>query len=170
MPFRRNSPAIVPANESATNARRSIFMGGSVPSRDKCAPADERLCHHAAMELRVVRHTDRFDTACRFWGELLGWPVTRQWAAEGGQGRGCIFGYGDTARVELIEVDRAVAVTGVRLGVQVDDVAAVHARVVAAGHTPTLELADQSWGHRSFAVVDPSGIDVTLFQVIADHV
>lgn len=121
------------------------------------------------MELRVVRLTDRFDDACEFWGGLLGWTVTREWPAGDGQGRGRIFGYGDTARVELIEVPHSVAVTGLRLGVQVDDVAAVRARLVAAGQELTHDLAEQPWGHRNCTVLDPAGIEVTLFQVIADH-
>jgi hypothetical protein len=28
------------------------------------------------MELRIVRHTDRFDDACHFCGSVLGWPIT----------------------------------------------------------------------------------------------
>jgi uncharacterized glyoxalase superfamily protein PhnB len=121
------------------------------------------------MELRVVRHTDRFDEACRFWGDTLGWPVTRQWPAGDGQGRGRIFGYGDTARVELIEVADATPVGGVFLGAEVDDVAAVREHIVAAGFTLLRDLADQPWGHRNLAVVDPSGIELVLFQVIAAH-
>ena len=127
------------------------------------------VCHDARMELRIVRLTDRFDASCRFWGEVLGWPVTRQWPADDDQGRGRVFGFGETARVELIEVDTAVPVTGVRLGIEVQDVAAIHDRIIAAGHSPSHGLADQSWGHRNFSVVDPSGIELTFFQVIADH-
>ena len=121
------------------------------------------------MELRVVRHTDRFDAASAFWGDLLGWPTTRQWPADEGQGRGRIFGYGDTARVELIEVAAAIPVTGVFLGAQVDDVTAVVDAIMAAGHTLVRPLADQPWGHRNAAVLDPSGIELTLFQVTSDH-
>jgi predicted enzyme related to lactoylglutathione lyase len=121
------------------------------------------------MELRVVRYTDRFDAACAFWGDLLGWPTTRSWPADEHQGRGCIFGYGDTARVEMIEVPTATPVRGLSLGAQVDDVAAIIDAVTTAGHTLVRPLADQPWGHRNATVLDPSGIEVTLFQVIADH-
>ena len=88
------------------------------------------------MELRIVRHTTRFDAACRFYGDVLGWPVTREWPAGDGQGRGRIFGYGDTARVEF-----------------------------AAAGVPILRgLADQPWGHRNLAVHDPTGLEVVFFQ------
>ena len=50
-----------------------------------------------------MRETDRFDEACAFFGELLGWPVTHEWD-DGPQERGRIFGFGDSARIELIEV------------------------------------------------------------------
>jgi catechol 2,3-dioxygenase-like lactoylglutathione lyase family enzyme len=119
------------------------------------------------MELRVVRHTDHFDDACRFWGDALGWPVTHEWPAGDGQGRGRIFGYGATARVELIEVGEPPApVRGVFLGAQVDDVAAVRTRLSEAGYTLLRELADQPWGHRNLAVIDPSGIELVLYQVL----
>jgi predicted enzyme related to lactoylglutathione lyase len=119
------------------------------------------------MELRIVRHTDHFDAASHFWGEVLAWPITKEWPAGDGQGRGRIFGYGDVGRVELIEHDSPAAVIGVLLSVEVDDVAALHERLVAAGVQVLRGLADQPWGHRNLAVVDPSGLEVVCYQVIA---
>ncbi|MGB8861676.1 MAG: VOC family protein, partial [Ilumatobacteraceae bacterium] len=101
-----------------------------------------------------------------FYGDLLGWPVTREWPAGDGQGRGRIFGYGDTARVELIEHEQQAPVSGLLLSVQHDDVERLHAMFVAAG-TPILrELADQPWGHRNLAVHDPTGLEVVFFQLL----
>ena len=111
------------------------------------------------MELRVVRVTDRFDDACAFYGDVLGWPVTREW--DGGR----IYGYGDTARVELMRGDPS-NVEGVFLSVEVTDVEATLARVTAAGADVVEPMSDKPWGHRSFAVVDPSGIKVVFFQWI----
>jgi catechol 2,3-dioxygenase-like lactoylglutathione lyase family enzyme len=118
------------------------------------------------MELRIVRHTEHFDDACRFYGDVLGWPVTKQWPAGDGQGRGCIFGYGAVGRVELIEHDTSVPVSGVFLGVESHDVAALHDRLLAAGATIVRGLADQPWGHRNLAVLDPTGIEIVCFQVM----
>ncbi len=117
------------------------------------------------MELRVVRVTDRFDAACRFYGELLGWSVTREWDA-GGRGR--IFGYG-VARVELMEAADGATVEEVRgtfLSVEHDDVVALHDRLAEAGIEITQPVADQPWGHRSFGVREPSGLSVVFFQWI----
>lgn len=115
-------------------------------------------------ELRVVRFTDAFDDACHFYGELLGWPVTKRWDQPE---RGCIFGYGDSARVELLEVGTATGVEGVFLSVEVDDVESVHDRLVSAGVTVHQPLADQPWGHRSFGVTDPTGTVLVCFQDLA---
>jgi predicted enzyme related to lactoylglutathione lyase len=112
------------------------------------------------MELRVVRHTDRFDSTCHFYGTVLGWPVTRAWS-EGG--RGCIFGHGDTG-IELLEADTAEPVSGVFLAVECAAVQPVHDALVAAGVAITQPLADQPWGHRNFAVADPTGMTVVFFE------
>jgi uncharacterized glyoxalase superfamily protein PhnB len=118
------------------------------------------------MELRVVRTTDRFDDVCAFYGDVLGWPVTKEWDDHG---RGRIFGYGDAARVELLEADDGTEVDaprGIFLSVEVDDVQALHDRLLAAGAEPHGELTDQPWGHRSFPVTDPAGLVIVFFQCI----
>ena len=114
------------------------------------------------MELRVVRTTDRFDEACHFYGEVLGWPVTREWD-EGGRGR--IFGYGDVGRIELMEGD-ATPVVGVLLSVQTPDVGALHQQLITAGVAITQPLADQPWGHRNLGVIDPTGLTVVFFEPV----
>ncbi len=122
--------------------------------------------YSARMELRIVRHTDQFDAACHFYGSVLGWPITRQWPADGGQGRGCIFGYGDVGRMELIEHSHSEPVSGLFLSIEVDDVASLAARLAAAGVVLHRELADQPWGHRNLSVLDPAGVEVVFFQWI----
>jgi catechol 2,3-dioxygenase-like lactoylglutathione lyase family enzyme len=116
------------------------------------------------MELRVVRVTDRFDEACRFYGETLRWPVTREWD-DGPGSRGRIFGYGDVGRIELMD-GPPEPVRGVMLSIEEQDVVALHARLVAANVAIDRGVADQPWGHRSFAVTDPAGIQLVFFQWI----
>lgn len=157
-PRMRNTPAIVPASDRATRNRRSVFI------------ANERTL--ACMELRIVRFTSAFDAACHFYGELLGWPVTHQWPATDGAGRGCLFGYGDTARIEFIERaddtdDLNDMVNGIFVSLEVADVVAVHDRLAEAGVPILRSLADMTWGHRSFAVHDPTGIELVHFQSIS---
>jgi catechol 2,3-dioxygenase-like lactoylglutathione lyase family enzyme len=115
------------------------------------------------MELRIVRVTDRFEDGCRFYGELLGWPVTHGWDAPD---RGRLFGYGDVARIELIEAtgDAVEPVTGVFVSIRHDGLGELYERLLAAGvvidHPPAL----QPWGHRSFAVSDPTGLGLVFFE------
>jgi predicted enzyme related to lactoylglutathione lyase len=114
------------------------------------------------MELRIVRPTDRFDEAAAFYGELLGWPVTRQWDEPE---RGRIFGYGDTGRVELLEAASTDAVTGLLVSIEVDDVDALAVRLT--GRVPiTRAPADQPWGHRNFGIIDPTGLPIVFFHVL----
>lgn len=44
----------------------------------------------------------------------------------------------------------------------VDDVDAVHARLVAAGYRPATEPADAPWGERYFHVHDPDGHELSF--------
>jgi catechol 2,3-dioxygenase-like lactoylglutathione lyase family enzyme len=120
------------------------------------------------MEIRLVRLTDRFDEACAFYGDLLGWPITHQWPADEHEGRGRLFGYGN-ARIELIEIVDGHApqpLAGGFLSVQVDGVTALRDRIVTAGHMLDTDVAEQPWGHRSFSVHDPAGAKLVFFEVI----
>ena len=118
-------------------------------------------------EFRVVLHTTRFDESCAFYGDALGWTHVRGWD-DGG--RGCLWA-ADTdsvvdQRVELLEADTSVAPTGVFVSVEVVDVAAAYARLTEAGARITQPLADQPWGHRNTATVDPNGLTIVLFEVL----
>ena len=50
------------------------------------------------------------------------------------------------------------------LSIEVDDVDAVHRRVVQAGHPIVYAMADEPWGVRRFFVRDPAG---TLLNVLS---
>ena len=114
------------------------------------------------MELRIVRPvTDEvLDAACRFYGAVLGWPLTHHWDAPD---RGRIYGYGDVARIELIQAPTTEPVTGVFLSVQVADVDAIVRRLEAADFAVVEPPTDRPWGHRNAAVLDPTGLRVVFF-------
>ena len=118
------------------------------------------------MEMRIVRRTDHFDAACRFWGELLGCPVTHEWPEGDGQGRGRIFGVRADTGVELIETAGVPDVQGIFLSMEVDDAGGLAARLAEAGITVVSPLTDQPWGHRSITVQDPAGIEVSFWHRI----
>lgn len=49
----------------------------------------------------------------------------------------------------------------------VDDVDAMHGRVVAAGFTPSTAPADAPWGERYFHVTDPDGHELSFARPLA---
>ncbi|MCC7540506.1 MAG: VOC family protein [Deltaproteobacteria bacterium] len=56
---------------------------------------------------------------------------------------------------------------GVSFGLEVADVDAEHARLVAAGVPIVRPLQDNPWGDRSFMVNDPAGVGVYVHRPIA---
>lgn len=55
---------------------------------------------------------------------------------------------------------------GAMLNLVVDDVDALHARMVDAGETVVIPLADNPWGDRGFGVADPAGLVVYCHRPI----
>jgi uncharacterized glyoxalase superfamily protein PhnB len=55
---------------------------------------------------------------------------------------------------------------GMILTLQVDDAAALHARLTAEGVIVAHPLVDAPWGQRRFMLTDPSGISIDVVQQI----
>jgi catechol 2,3-dioxygenase-like lactoylglutathione lyase family enzyme len=68
---------------------------------------------------------------------------------------------------DSVPPDERRAPAGVLIGVEVDDVDEVHARLVAAGHPVIRSLRDEDWGQRHFISLDPSGAMVDVITPIA---
>lgn len=115
------------------------------------------------MEFRVVRRTDRFEAAAHLYRDVLGWPVSKQWPAEGDNPRGIIVARGD-ARLEFLDAP-GDPVSGLSIAVEVADVDSIVAALRAAGHTVDDPVV-RPWGHRATTFVDPAGVMVTFFTVI----
>jgi len=97
--------------------------------------------------------------AARFYADLLGMAPTfsSDWYVSLRSG---------TAELAVVDADhetvpepaRGARAAGVLVTVEVDDVDAVHARVVAAGrHDVLLPLRDEDFGQRHFIVAGPDG-------------
>ena len=56
---------------------------------------------------------------------------------------------------------------GVFLFIEVDDVDAEYKRIKNSGTTIEIELRDEPWGDRHFAIVDPNGIGVDIVKYTA---
>lgn len=84
--------------------------------------------------------------------ESLGFEI----AYGGGQSEFTSFGFGGQA-LNLIQVEETGFGAWGRVIIYVEDVDAMHARVVAAGHSPEAAPRDAPWNERFFHLDDPDG-------------
>lgn len=114
----------------------------------------------------VALMTDRYDEVTCFYGELLGFPVVRQW--DRANARGLRF---DTGGMRLEIMDRAREQRQLELGkpadrfhivIEVDNVDAAWQSIKIDAPSPQ----NASWGARFFQVHDPDGVPVTYLQWI----
>lgn len=56
---------------------------------------------------------------------------------------------------------------GVYLTIEVENVDAWYAEITAKGIDIAVELRDEPWGDRHFAIVDPNGISIDLVKYVA---
>jgi len=121
-------------------------------------------------ELRVLVGTTDYDRSVGFYRDVLGFPVHEVW--DDPDGRGTLLRAADESLIEVIEDSPdhpARAPQGVTIAIEVPDVDARHARLVAAGATITEPLGNRPWGHRNVGFRDPNGLDLVLFTVIDGH-
>jgi catechol 2,3-dioxygenase-like lactoylglutathione lyase family enzyme len=102
--------------------------------------------------------SERFDESRDFYGGVLG--------LEEGPGLDWILFFGGPTREVQLSVMTLDVKAGVHpdVSVEVDDVDAVHARAVAAGHEIVYPLTDEEWGLRRFFVRDPNGAVINVTQ------
>jgi catechol 2,3-dioxygenase-like lactoylglutathione lyase family enzyme len=123
-------------------------------------------------KFQVVLIAEDFDRTTAFYRDVLGLPVSYSWDRPGG--RGVYFQCGDgfievldersAEHVAMLEHDELVPLSPklMRIGVQVEDVDSLHARLREVGQDPTPPV-DVPWGHRSFRVADPDGVVLTFY-------
>lgn len=103
------------------------------------------------------------DATRAFYGDVLGFEV--------GMDLGWVVNFvspdNPTAQVIAMQADRTADVTP-DMSVEVDDVDAVHARAVDAGHEVVHPLTDEPWGVRRFFVRDPDGTVVNVLTHLDD--
>jgi predicted enzyme related to lactoylglutathione lyase len=69
----------------------------------------------------------------------------------------------ETAQITVMSADSTAPVTP-NVSIEVDDIDAVHARAVAAGHDVMYGPVDEPWHVRRFFVRDPNGTIVNVMQ------
>jgi catechol 2,3-dioxygenase-like lactoylglutathione lyase family enzyme len=114
---------------------------------------------------RVLLRPADWDRSATFYRDVLGLAVHREFGPPDHPGLVFFLGSG------LLEVsgrsDRPPS--GMRLWLQVRDVAAEHARLAAAGVPVLREPRLEPWGLVEAWVTDPDGVEIALVQVPPDH-
>ena len=125
-------------------------------------------------ELRLCVTAEDYDTALRFYRDVLGLPER---AAYEERGRVTILDAG-RATLELLDAEHAAFVDEVEVGrrvaghirvaLEVDDSAAVTEAMVAAGATVVAEPTRTPWNSLNARLDAPAGLQLTLFTELAD--
>jgi len=116
-------------------------------------------------EFRFVFQSRDYEETVAFYRDGLELPVAGGWDRSADD-RGTLF-RAASGIVEVIKLTSGREYTqpvGIWMAIEVDDVDAAYARAIDKGLPVKEELADQIWGHRTFSVVDPSGVEVVLFR------
>lgn len=115
---------------------------------------------------RVLLAPSDLEAGVRWYTEVLGLRIYREYGAEGRRtGVVCFLGGG------FLELTgpRAGGAAGMSLWLQVHDVDAEHARLIAVGVTSAAPPATMPWGLREAWITDPDGIRICLVEVPAAH-
>lgn len=125
-------------------------------------------------ELRLALTIEDYETALRFYRDVLGLPVVSAWERDSGSG--AILDAGQ-ATLELLSVDQtalvdqvevgATCVSGpVRIALEVEDSVDTAQRLVDGGAEQLAEPAVTPWSHRNVRLRAPDGMQLTLFTVL----
>lgn len=117
-------------------------------------------------DFRVFFQPADFARSLAFYRDALGLAMVHSWD-KGPADRGAVFALG-AGRIEIVvHPPASPPPAGVGVYVEVPDVDAVHAAVRARGVAVTRPLARTSWGHRTFGVRDPDGLEILWFSPLA---
>jgi catechol 2,3-dioxygenase-like lactoylglutathione lyase family enzyme len=126
------------------------------------------------LELRVALTSSDFERSLKFYCDGLGIQPAQIW--NNGQGQALILDMGkatlelfDEAQAETIDqIEAEKRVSGqIRFALQVPDLQAAMARLLAHGATLVHEPVVTPWGDYNVRLQDPDGMQVTLFQASA---
>ena len=115
---------------------------------------------------RILLHPSDLDRSRRFYRDVLGLAIYREFGPPDDPGMVFFLGQG------LLEVSgHAAGPAGhsVMIWIQVRDVRAEHARLAAAGVLVIREPTAEPWGLTEMWIQDPDGIRIVLVEVPADH-
>jgi catechol 2,3-dioxygenase-like lactoylglutathione lyase family enzyme len=118
---------------------------------------------------RILLRPSDLVVSRRFYEHQLGLRVYREYGVDG-RVTGVVFFLGG-GFLELAGAGGGMpgAASGPSLWLQVDDLAAEHARLSGAGVSIDEPPADMPWGLREMWIRDPDGLRIVVVEVPADH-
>jgi catechol 2,3-dioxygenase-like lactoylglutathione lyase family enzyme len=117
---------------------------------------------------RVLLAPSDLDAATAWYRDVLGLRIYREYGV-GGRVTGTVFFLGGGFLELTGPRAGAPAGPGANLWLQVDDLAAEHARLEAAGATVLEPPARMAWGLLEAWVADPDGTRLCLVEVPPEH-
>jgi len=123
-------------------------------------------------EFRFTYFTRKYDETCKFYTELLGFDLKHSWDRSA-YDKGSLFNVG-AGLIEVLlypndENHRYAgldyrAPQGAFMCVEVLDIDARFTQLKAIGIPFEQEITNQTWGHRSFSIIEPNGLIIFFFQ------
>ena len=115
-------------------------------------------------QFRVAFPTNNFDAATAFYRTHLAADTVIEWDEET---RGVVLQVAGEGCVELFDAGTGTgaAPVGLIISIELHSIQAVddlHAQLSLAAPV-TMDLGDASWGHRTFRVMDPSGVTLAFW-------
>ncbi|MEU6819712.1 glyoxalase superfamily protein [Streptomyces atriruber] len=120
---------------------------------------------HVLSSRMLLRPTDP-ERSRVFYGEALGLAVHREFGT--GPERGTVYFLGG-GFLEVSGRADAPPAPGLRLWLQVADVAAAHEELVARGVEVLRPPVEEPWGLVEMWIADPDGVRIVLVEVPHDH-
>lgn len=116
-------------------------------------------------QVRLCIKVDQYDACRTFYEETLDWRIFRQWD-RGPQERGVVYYVHESQSLLELEKTGEPPTTldaSFYLFIQVRDVRSLRANLDRKGLHPS-EVQSFPWGHTSFVVQDPAGMQLKFFE------
>lgn len=116
-------------------------------------------------EFRFYYFTSNYDMTVAFYRDSLGFEIYRAWDRNPTD-RGTIFTSPNGSG--FIEIEQGDDASPVRGGVyiEVDDVDGWYAMIRARNIPIARKLSDTAYRHRNFKLLDPNGLEISLFSYL----
>ena len=121
---------------------------------------------------RFTYFTEKYDETCRFYKDKLAFNLEHSWDRND-HDKGSLFKAG-AGLIEVLllpenEQYKYAALDyrnpqGVFMGIQVWNIDQLYNKYKVKGIPFKQHITDQSWGHRSFSVIEPNGLILFFFQ------